>query len=94
MILLATPPDPDNAELSYFDFLPGVRDLLLESTDRYEVLRVLAEVSRYVTDRLGQPLDFPALLVEREKLVEEIPVQVVEQVAHGVFASSCGWKLK
>lgn len=56
--------EPRNAELADFDFLPGVRDLLLENTDRYDVLRVLTEVSRYVTDRLGQPLDFPALLVD------------------------------
>ncbi|MFC0533309.1 TIR-like protein FxsC [Phytohabitans kaempferiae] len=57
---------PGDAELTEFDFLPGVRDLLLEGGDRYEVLRVLTEVSRYVSDRLGQPLDFPALLVDPE----------------------------
>ncbi|MET0414754.1 MAG: tetratricopeptide repeat protein [Actinoplanes sp.] len=53
-------------ELAAFDFLPGVRDLLLDNADRYEVLRVLTEVSRFVSDRFGQPLDFPALLIDPE----------------------------
>ncbi|MEU8376141.1 TIR-like protein FxsC [Micromonospora sp. NPDC048894] len=63
-LLLQGATDSRDPELTEFDFVPGVRDLLLDNTDRYETLRVLAEVSRYVSDRLGQPLNFPALLVD------------------------------
>lgn len=50
-------------ELMGFDFLPGVRDLLLDIADRYDTVQVLTEVSRFVSDRLGQPFDFPALFM-------------------------------
>jgi DNA-binding NarL/FixJ family response regulator len=47
-----------------FEFLPGVRDLFLDRTDRFDMIHVLTALSGYVTDRLGQPFDFPALLLD------------------------------
>ncbi|MFG2011567.1 NYN domain-containing protein [Micromonospora sp. NPDC048868] len=53
----------DDIDTARFEFLPGVRELLLDSTDRAETVRVLTLMSAYVTDRFGrQVLDFPALL--------------------------------
>ncbi|GAA4946632.1 SAV_2336 N-terminal domain-related protein [Actinoplanes utahensis] len=67
----ATGPGAD-IETVRFDFLPGVRELLLDGTDRAGAVRVLSLMSRYVTDRFGrQALDFPALL--RAPETAEIP---------------------
>ena len=63
--LLERPPevrpaaDPEDID---FDFVPGVRDLLLEGLPRHEQLAVLGEVSRFIAQRLGSPNDFPAFL--------------------------------
>ncbi len=67
------PGDPgDDLESVQFEFLPGVREVLLDAVDRADALRVLALMSQYVTDRLGrQALDFPALL--RAPETAEIP---------------------
>ena len=44
-----------------YEFRPGVRKLLLSALSRTEVLRVAAEVSRFVSERLGSPVNFRAL---------------------------------
>jgi hypothetical protein len=49
-----------------YDFQPGVRDELLAQLSRHDALRVLAAVSRFVSQRLGSPLDFRALLTAGE----------------------------
>ena len=54
----------DRPEDGRYEFLPGVREALLDRGDRYDAVRVLVEVSRYVSSHLGQPLDFPALLAD------------------------------
>jgi Tetratricopeptide repeat len=51
-----------------YDFRPGVRELLLSALSRTEVLRVAAEVSRFVSDRLGSPVDFRALFTTHSRL--------------------------
>ena len=48
------------AEVGY-DFRAGVRELLLSGLSRTEVLRVAAEVSLFVNERLGSAVDFRAL---------------------------------
>ncbi len=52
--------DEDSAVL--YEFQPGVRELLRSTVRRSAGLLVLRQVSRYVRDRLGSPVDFPALL--------------------------------
>lgn len=51
--------DPDEID---YDFRPGVREVLLAALTRSDALRVLAEVSTFVTERLGLPVDFLAVL--------------------------------
>jgi hypothetical protein len=58
---------PNNAQLpeeARYNFLPGVREALLDRGDRYDSIAVLTEVSKYVSTHLGQPLDFSALLAD------------------------------
>jgi tetratricopeptide (TPR) repeat protein len=50
---------PDEVE---YEFLPGIRDELLDELPRHEALQVLATVSNFVSQRFGSPLDFRALL--------------------------------
>jgi hypothetical protein len=45
-----------------YDFRQGVRAELLGELARHEALQVLSRVSTFVSDRLGSPLDFLALL--------------------------------
>jgi type VI secretion system ImpB/VipA family protein len=63
LIRRVTPPDaaigPDDLD---FDFLPGVRELLLSSTYGSDALAVLRAVSRYFDEHLGTGLGFDALL--------------------------------
>ena len=51
----------DNVE--YF-FVNGVRELLLNNLRLGEAIDVLSTVSGYVGERLGQPLDFAALIAD------------------------------
>ncbi|MEV6692689.1 response regulator transcription factor [Micromonospora sp. NPDC051196] len=73
LIYQPTPAGPDDdIDTVQFEFRPGVRELLLDSTDRAEAVRVLTLMSTYVTDRFGrQILDFPALL--RAPETAEVP---------------------
>jgi tetratricopeptide (TPR) repeat protein len=45
-----------------YDFLPGIRDMLISELPRQDALQVLANVSNFVSYRLGSPVDFRALL--------------------------------
>ena len=47
-----------------YDFHDSVRDLLLDSVLIPDAVDVLKEVSKYLENRLGNPLDFMALLVD------------------------------
>ncbi|MEV5825955.1 FxSxx-COOH system tetratricopeptide repeat protein [Spirillospora sp. NPDC052242] len=53
----ATPPED-----VLYEFHEGVRDVLLSGLTRGDALRVLGRVWEVVRERLGSPLDFPALL--------------------------------
>jgi tetratricopeptide (TPR) repeat protein len=50
---------PDDVE---YEFHPGVREELLGGLARQDALMVLATVSNFVSQRMGSPLDFRALL--------------------------------
>ena len=58
-LLLSHVPATDEIE---YDFVPGVRGELIGQLSRSDALRVLSEVSGFVTKRLGSTDDFPALL--------------------------------
>ena len=45
-----------------YDFIPGVREVLLRRLRKHEALRTLREVSEYVGANFGQARDFRALL--------------------------------
>ncbi|MGD0603484.1 MAG: FxSxx-COOH system tetratricopeptide repeat protein [Streptosporangiaceae bacterium] len=45
-----------------YEFQPGVRELLRSTVPRSTGLSVLRQVSRFVLERMGSPVDFPALL--------------------------------
>jgi len=51
-------------EKTQYDFVPGVREILLESVPPAESLDTLRSVSHYVEERLGQTLDFQAMLAD------------------------------
>jgi tetratricopeptide (TPR) repeat protein len=55
--------DVDEVE---YEFLPGVRDRLLDALPRHEKLAVLARVSDFVAQRLGSPMDFRAFLAAED----------------------------
>ena len=48
----------------WYDFVDGVRDLLLDELQVPNAVRVLTRVSEFVEGRLGQNLDFPAILAD------------------------------
>ncbi|GAB3835683.1 SAV_2336 N-terminal domain-related protein [Dactylosporangium cerinum] len=60
------PAPATSAGVPEYDFRPGVRELLLDQTDRSDAARILLKVSRFMTDRFGQPTDFAALLANPE----------------------------
>jgi tetratricopeptide (TPR) repeat protein len=61
--------DPEEVE---YDFRPGVRDVLLGGLQRTEALRILRNVWELIKDRIGSPLDFPALLSALERGDEDV----------------------
>ena len=50
------------AEDVFYEFLPGVRELLQESVSEADQQRVLREVSRLIENQVGNTIDFSALL--------------------------------
>jgi hypothetical protein len=61
---------PDHIE---YDFLAGVRELLLPTVVRGESFRVLEAVSSFVEHRIGYALDFPSLLTDGRAGTDPIP---------------------
>jgi hypothetical protein len=61
-----------------YDFIEGVRDLLLESVPSSEIVNIVAEVSEYIANRLGVSLEeFGAVIrnprqIENSKIVGDI----------------------
>jgi hypothetical protein len=62
--------DPDSLE---YDFLPGVREILLARLGRNDALKVLLEVSDFVDLHFGQARDFRALLAG-EQIAGDQPI--------------------
>ncbi|MBE1534349.1 FxSxx-COOH system tetratricopeptide repeat protein [Actinomadura algeriensis] len=63
------PPAPDDV---LYEFHEGVRDVLLSGLTRSDALRVLGRVWEVVRERLGSPLDFPALLRALEETTDPL----------------------
>jgi tetratricopeptide (TPR) repeat protein len=57
-----TPSGSEDPEKVQYDFVPGVRELLLESVPPVESIDIFDGISRYIEERLGQTLDFQAML--------------------------------
>ncbi|MFD0901108.1 FxSxx-COOH system tetratricopeptide repeat protein [Actinomadura sediminis] len=81
-----TAPAPDEV---LYEFHDGVRDVLLGGLKRADALFVLRKVWDVVRERLGSPLDFPALLraleEETEDLQDDLPfAQVAAHVLHRI----------
>ncbi len=83
--------DPEETD---YDFQQDVRDVLLGYLTPAEALRVLAEVSAFVAERLGMPVDFlavvttnklPLPLVERSQPFALVTLQVLRALG-GVYA--------
>lgn len=53
-----------DADQVQYDFLPGVREVLLGTITRGDALGLLEEVAQFLTSTLGRPIDFDALLVD------------------------------
>ena len=73
-----------------YDFRPGVRELLLSGLTRTEVLRVWAEVSRFVSDRLGSALDFRAMFAADSSVGHSPAGEPFALVAHHVLRALGG----
>jgi hypothetical protein len=63
-LLKRVSPQECNPLVMEYDFHEGVRDFLLDSVLVPDAVEVLKEVSEYLEKRLGQPLDFLALLAD------------------------------
>jgi hypothetical protein len=59
-------PDPTSKEVDpdwvLYEFLPGIRELLLDDNFAADSVEVLHTVSRYLEERIGRTLDFDAIL--------------------------------
>lgn len=62
---------PDDIQ---YEFIPGVRDVLARTILISETLDVLATVSKFIGQRLGQPFDFLAWLVD-PNVVGQFPIR-------------------
>jgi tetratricopeptide (TPR) repeat protein len=60
-LIQGTDPTSEDAIKAGYGFRAGVRELLLSGLSRTQVLRVAAEASLFVNERLGSALDFRAL---------------------------------
>ncbi|MEU7908483.1 SAV_2336 N-terminal domain-related protein [Actinoplanes sp. NPDC049118] len=61
--LAEAPVEPDDIQ---YDFMPGLRELLISTLTRQQALDVLRRVSDFLTRRFGQPVDFTAVLADAE----------------------------
>jgi tetratricopeptide (TPR) repeat protein len=66
MCRLTPPVARQDPETVLYDFRPGVRDLLASTLAPDTSLRLLVQVSDFISQRLGATLDFPALLAGAE----------------------------
>ncbi|MDP9792828.1 hypothetical protein J2S43_001340 [Catenuloplanes nepalensis] len=64
---------PHHSRTAEYDFLPGLRSVLLGELSRREALEVLAEVSQYLARRLGVSVDFLSVLASEEDVVDLDP---------------------
>jgi hypothetical protein len=79
-------PEPE----TMYDFRPGIRAELLSEMTRSDALHVLARVSSFVSERMGSPLDFRALLTVGEP-AEPVGLHApFAQVAYQVLKSLGG----
>jgi hypothetical protein len=56
--------DDDDPEQVPYDFIEGVREVLLDAAGRDDSADVMSTVSRFVTAHLGQAVDFGAILAD------------------------------
>ncbi|MCP3897417.1 SAV_2336 N-terminal domain-related protein, partial [Moraxella sp.] len=63
-LLKRVSPQECNPMVMEYDFHEGVRDLMLDYVRVPDAIKVLKEVSEYLNRRMGQPLDFLALLAD------------------------------
>jgi hypothetical protein len=59
-----------NPNYVQYDFIEGVRDLLLESVPSSEIVNVVAEVSEYIAERLGISLEEFGAVIRNPRQVE------------------------
>ncbi|MFD6294058.1 SAV_2336 N-terminal domain-related protein, partial [Streptomyces sp. NPDC060235] len=70
--------DREDPREARYDFVAGVRDVLLGTVRVSDIDRVYAEVSAYVTSRMGQPRD-AAAVVSPGAGVGDVPVDMAER---------------
>ena len=63
-----------NPNYVQYDFIEGVRDLLLESVPSSEIVNVVAEVSEYIAERLGISLEEFGAIIRNPQEVENIEI--------------------
>ena len=59
-----------NPNYVQYDFIEGVRDLLLESVPSSEIVNIVAEVSEYIAERLGISLEELAVVIRNPRQVQ------------------------
>ena len=59
-----------NPNYVQYDFIEGVRDLLLESVPSSEIVNIVAEVSEYIAERLGVSLEEFGAVIRNPRQVE------------------------
>ena len=59
-----------NPNYVQYDFIEGVRDLLLESVPSSEIVNVVAEVSEYIAERLGISLEELGVIIRNPRQAE------------------------
>jgi hypothetical protein len=59
-----------NPNYVQYDFIEGVRDLLLESVPSSEIVNIVAEVSEYIANRLGISLEEFGAIIRNPRQVE------------------------
>ncbi|WP_299402146.1 SAV_2336 N-terminal domain-related protein [Acaryochloris sp. IP29b_bin.148] len=73
----------------WYEFIPGVRELLLNTSSVQQAAQVHREISTFVEEKYGSPRDFPALVPN-----EAGSEQTVEMDRHHYFAEVRGAILK
>ncbi len=63
-----------NPNYVQYDFIEGVRDLLLDSVPSSEIVNVVAEVSEYIAERLGVSLEEFAAVIRNPRQVQNTEI--------------------